>query len=162
MRPARAGVTVVSGFAEGIDDASHMGALDEGGRTVLCLPFGIHRFRSRAGWPALADLATRAVALTEQPPDADWESQAALTRNRLIAALSHALIVVETEIKGGAMTTFEHALRLGRRLFAVRFQDPPPSARGNSVALGRGAQPLERLADAQAVVEAVNRAVGAG
>ena len=162
MRLAGQGVTVVSGFAQGIDDASHLAALAEGGRSVLCLPFGIRRFRPRAGWPPTSALAERGAILSEQSPDSDWETQAALSRNRLIAALSRALIVVEAAPKGGTMNTFEHALGLGRPTFAVRFQEAPESARGNAIALGRGAAPLERLGDLDRVIEAVGRLGGTG
>ena len=154
-RLAEAGVTVVSGYARGVDSAAHLGALQAGGRTVLCLPHGIRSFGQRADWPPVNDLLRQAAILSEQPPDAPWETQAALTRNRLIAALSRAVIVVETSPKGGAMNTFSHACALGRKVFAVRFETPPDSAQGNAVCLARGAAPLERFRDVERVIEAV-------
>jgi len=154
-RLAERGVTVVSGYALGVDDASHLGALEHGGATVLCVPFGIRRFEPRAGWPGGEALARQALILSEQPPDAAWETQAALSRNRLIAALSRALIIVETSAKGGAMNTFEHARRLGRPVFAVRVQEAPDSGRGNAVALGKGARPIGRFGDIDEVLAAI-------
>lgn len=155
LRLARAGVTVVSGYAEGVDNAAHLGALEEGGRTVLCLPHGIRRLRLREGWPAPGDLAERGAVLSEQPPDCDWESQAALNRNRLIAALSRAVVVVETGPKGGTMNTFQHALEMRRPVFPIRYEDPAPSARGNAICIARGARPLLRLGDVEEIVEVV-------
>lgn len=154
-RLAKAGVTVVSGYARGVDSAAHLGALHAGGRTVLCLPHGIRQFEPRADWPPVADLLRQAAVLSEQPPDARWETQAALTRNRLIAALSRAVIVVESSPDGGAMNTFSHARALGRHVFAVRFEEPPDSAGGNALCLAHGAAPLERFRDVEGVVKAV-------
>lgn len=161
-RFAQAGLTVVSGYARGVDEAAHLGALDGGGRTVLCLPHGIRQFKLRTGWPPLPELVGRGALLSEQPPDSPWEAQAALARNRIIAALSRAVLVVETPTKGGTMNTFEHALALGRRTFVVRFENPPDSARGNSICQGRGATPLSRFRDAERVVETVNAGLAAG
>ena len=155
-RLARLGVTVVSGFAEGVDNAAHLGALEGNGRTVLCLPHGIRKLRLRGGWPAMSELARRGAAISEQPPDTGWETQAALNRNRIIAALSRALIVVETGPKGGTMNTFNHAIELGRPVFAVRYESPAPSGRGNALCLARGAEPLARFRDIERVVEAVD------
>ena len=155
MRLARAGVAVVSGFAEGVDNAAHLGALEEGGRTLLCLPHGIRRHRLREGWPPPGELAQRGAALSEQPPDTDWETQAALNRNRLIVALSRAIVIVETGAKGGTMNTFQHAVEMSRPVFAVRYQDPAPSARGNALCLARGARPLDRFRDVEEVLAVV-------
>jgi len=152
---AGAGVTVVSGYAEGIDEAAHLGALRGAGRTILCLPFGIRRLKLRPGWPGLAELKKRGAALSEQPPDTDWQTQAALARNRLIAALGRALIVVETTADGGAMNTVQWARELGRPVFAVAYQNPPEQARGNALCLARGAVALERLRDVEKVLAVV-------
>jgi len=157
-RLAKEGVTVVSGFAEGIDEAAHLGALGGAGRTVLCLPFGIRRLKLRAGWPGLADLRTKGAALSEQPPDTDWQTHSALARNRLIAALGRALIVVESKPDGGAMNTVQWARELGRPVFAVVYQNPTEQARGNAICLAKGATPLERLRDVEKVVAAVGTA----
>lgn len=156
LRLARAGIAVVSGYALGIDTAAHLGALEAGGRTVLCLPSGIRQFKLRGGWPPLAEVLRRGAVLSEQPPDTAWETQAALTRNRLIAALSRALVVVEARPKGGTMSTFEHARGIGRPVFAVRFDNPPESALGNAACLGGGAAPLERFRDVEKVIAAVD------
>jgi len=156
MRLVRQGITVVSGFAQGIDDASHLSALAEGGRTILCLPFGIRRFRTRSDWPSVREMSGRAVILSEQPPETEWETQAALNRNRVIAALSRAIVIAETSPKGGTMNTFEHAVGLGRPIFCVKYREPPDSARGNAIAIGRGARPIERLGEVSEIVATVD------
>ena len=152
MRFARLGVTVVSGFAQGIDSAAHLAALEAGGRTVLCLPHGIRRLKPRPDWPPLRDLFNQAVALSEQPVDAEWETQAALSRNRIIVALGRAVLVIAARPKGGTMSAFGHAVELGRPAFAIRYEEPEESGRGNAICIGRGAQPLDRFRDIERVM----------
>ena len=79
-RFAAAGVTVVSGYAHGIDAASHRGAFKGGGRSILCVPYGIRHFRSRADFPALAEIAQRGAVVSECPPDLEWSAAAAVAR----------------------------------------------------------------------------------
>ena len=154
-RLARSDCAVVSGMAKGTDLAAHRGALEAGGRTAFILPTGILHFKPGADLPPAKEWMERAVVLSECPPEAEWSSNAAVARNRLIAALGGALIVVETRAKGGAMYTFRHAQQLERPIFVVHYEKPPPSASGNNFAIAQGALPLARLADVQAVIAAV-------
>lgn len=144
-RFAGAGWVIVSGHAEGIDAAAHGGAFQAKGPTVLVLPTGILRFRPRRGYPTGEELARRAAAVSELHPEAAWSTRAALARNRLIAALSDAVLVVETRQKGGALSTLRHAIALGRKTFVVRFQQPALSAAGNALAEELGARPVRSL-----------------
>jgi DNA processing protein len=144
---ATAGWVIVSGHARGIDAAAHGGAFQARGATVLVLPTGALQLRLRAGYPPMGDFIRRAAALSEFHPEAPWATRAALTRNRLIAALSDAVVVVETREEGGALSTLRHALALGRRGFVVRFRRPALSAAGNAVAEQLGAQPARSVRD---------------
>ena len=144
-RLAAQGWVIVSGHARGIDAAAHRGALDAQGPTLLVLPTGILRFRPHPGYPPWGSLWRRAVAVSEWHPEAPWRTLAALARNRLTAALSDALLVVETRERGGALSTLRHAIALGRRTFVVRFRKPALSAEGNSLAQAAGAQPVGSL-----------------
>jgi len=157
-RFASAGLTVVSGYAHGVDAAAHRGAFRGGGRSLLCLPFGLRHFRPRPDFPPLAEIARRGALLSECPPDASWSSSAAVARNRIIAALGRAVLVIETRPRGGALHTVRAAESLGRPVFAVKFRQPPESARGNAILVARGASPVSTFADAQDVIEAVNAA----
>jgi DNA processing protein len=154
-RLARSGCTVVSGMAKGIDLAAHRGAIEAGGRTAFVLPTGILRFKPGGDLPPARTWMDKAVVVSECPPEAEWSSNAAVARNRLIAALGSALVVVETKAKGGAMYTFRDAQELGRSIFVVKYEKPPPSASGNNFAIAQGGLPLSRLADAQDVIAAV-------
>jgi DNA processing protein len=144
-RLATQGWVIVSGYARGIDAAAHRAALGAQRPTILVLPTGIFQFRARPGCPSPRELWRRAAAISECHPGAPWTTPAALARNRLIAALSDALLVVETRERGGAISTLRHALALGRRAFVVRFRCPSLSALGNAVAEAEGAQPVRSL-----------------
>jgi DNA processing protein len=144
-RLATLGWAIVSGHARGIDAAAHQGALEAGRPTVLVLPTGILQFRPHLGYPPGKALWRHAAAISEWHPEAPWQTLAALARNRVTAALSDALLVVESRERGGALGTLRHALALGRRAFVVRFQAPALAAAGNSQAEAAGAQPVASL-----------------
>jgi DNA processing protein len=117
---ARSGLTVVSGGAIGIDGAAHRAALEAGGHTVAVLGTGIDVPYP----PEHAPLFDRIVAaggavLTEQPDGAPPLKWAFPRRNRIVAALSEAVVVVQAGLKSGALITAELARRLGIPVFAV-------------------------------------------
>ena len=143
---ARAGRSVVSGYAPGIDSAAHRGALEAGGRTVLVLPMGVRAFRLRPAFrPFEGELGGRMTLVSECPPDDAWSSRGAVLRDRLIAALGEALLVVEARPESGTMITFRHALRLGRPAYVVKFRRAPPGASGNRLAIRAGGIPVEAM-----------------
>lgn len=141
------GWAIVSGHARGIDAAAHLGAFEADRPTVLVLPTGILQFRPHPGYPPPDRLWRRAAAVSEWHPQAPWNTPAALARNRITAALSDCLLVVETRESGGAMSTLRHAIALGRRTFVVRFREPALSAAGNATAEAAGAQPVRSLGE---------------
>jgi DNA processing protein len=149
------GVTVVSGYAHGCDAAAHRGAFRGGGRSLLVLPFGIRRFKPRADFPPVAEIARRGAILTECPPERAWSASAAVARNRLIAALAQAVVVIETRPRGGTMHTVKAAERLRRPLFVLKYQNPPDAARGNAILLAKGAAGIAKLNEVDRVVEAL-------
>ena len=154
---AERGWVIVSGHARGIDEAAHLGAFDAGRPTVLVLPTGILQFQPRPGYPPPDTLWRHAAAVSEAHPQASWKTPAALARNRLTAALSDCLLVVETRQTGGTMSTFRHAMALGRRTFVVRFREPALSAAGNGLAEAAGAEPIHSLADLERLLAAPAR-----
>jgi len=152
-RFAADGLSVVSGYAHGIDAAAHRGAFDAGGRSILCLPYGIVNFKSRADFPDIATIGRNGAIISECPPEQEWTSASAIARNRIIAALGEALLVIETPVKGGTMHTVKAAQELRRPIFAVQYQNPSDAARGNSVLIARGAIPIETFADIRKVTQ---------
>jgi len=114
-----AGVWVVSGAARGIDAAAHRGALAAGGPTLAVLGAGIDVRYPRASASLLERIATEGTIVSEYPPGTPVEPMRFPARNRLVAALGRALVVVEGAGKSGSMISVEHALELGRDVFAV-------------------------------------------
>ncbi len=116
---AVAGVVTVSGGAVGIDAAAHRGALDAGGVTVAVLGCGIdvaHPARNRA---LFEQIEASGTLMSEYPPGTSAEPFRFPARNRLIAALSRGVVVVEGAAKSGTRITAEHAVDLGLDVFAV-------------------------------------------
>ena len=117
---ARAGVTIVSGLAIGIDAQAHLAAVDAGGRSVAVLPSPIDRIYP----PRHRDLAARLVAtggalISELAPGHSSGKPDFARRNRIIAGLSRAVIVVEAPDHSGALLTVASAIEQGREVFAV-------------------------------------------
>ena len=141
-RLAEMGYTIVSGYARGIDTAAHLGALEAGGRTILALPTGILRFLWRGEFKPYIKSTDAYLILSDSFPAQGWHVGAAMSRNRLIACLSRAVLVVETEVGGGAIYTAEFARGLGRKVFTLHYKDAPHTARGNQLLVERGAVPI--------------------
>lgn len=157
---AQRGWVIVSGNAQGIDAAAHLGAFRARRPTVLVLPTGILQFRPHPGYPPPGSLWRLAAAVSECHPEAPWTTPAALARNRLIAALSDAVILIETRERGGAMSTLRHAIALGRRAFVVRFRAPALSAAGNAAAEAAGAQSVRSVHDLERLIAGPPRSRG--
>ena len=113
------GVTVVSGGAFGIDAAAHRGALAGGGPTVGVLACGVDVAYPPANAPLFDTLAHDHLLVSELPPGAHPTRVRFLARNRLIAAMAQATIVVEAALRSGARNTAGWALECGRPLMAV-------------------------------------------
>jgi DNA processing protein len=116
---AASGVTVVSGAAYGIDGVAHRSALRVGGSTAALLAGGVDR-PYPTGHSALIDsIAATGALLAETPCGTAPTKWRFLGRNRLIAALSDATVVVEAGARSGSLNTAAHAAALGRALGAV-------------------------------------------
>jgi DNA processing protein len=149
---AAAGVTVVSGFAAGIDAAAHRGAL-ETGATVAVLGCGLDFDYPRGQ----LELAARIVAgggarLTEFPVGREPATWHFPVRNRLIAALARACVVVEAAPRSGSLVTARLALELGREVLAVPGRVTDELALGTNALIADGARPA---LDPRDVLEAI-------
>jgi DNA processing protein len=116
---AEAGATVVSGAARGIDSAAHVGALAADGPTVAVLGSGIDIAYPRVHGGLVERIAAVGSVVSEYPPGTQPRNFRFPARNRLVAGLSQGVVVVEGGEKSGSMITAEHALDLGRTVFAV-------------------------------------------
>ena len=114
-----AGVCVVSGAAYGIDANSHRGALDAGGRTIAVLGSGIDVGYPRSSADLIARIAETGSVVSEYAPGVPAEPHRFPARNRIVVALAAALVVVEGAAMSGSRISVDHALDLGREVFAV-------------------------------------------
>jgi DNA processing protein len=113
------GFAIVSGAAYGIDGAAHRAALASQGTTVAVLAGGLDRFYPSGHEQLIGRIADRGVVVAEVPPGTTPTKWRFLLRNRLIAALSGATVVVEAGWRSGSLNTAGHAATLGRPLGAV-------------------------------------------
>jgi len=110
---------VVSGGARGIDAAAHRGALDAGGRTVVVLGSGIDVAYPKQNRGLLDAARELGAVVSEYPPGTPAEPFRFPARNRIVAALGSAVVVVEGAEGSGSMITADHALEMGRDVLAV-------------------------------------------
>ncbi|SOD74195.1 DNA processing protein [Jatrophihabitans sp. GAS493] len=116
---ARHDVTIVSGGAYGIDAVAHRSALAAGGATVLVSAAGLDRPYPQANAELFSRVAADGLLVSESPPGAAPQRQRFLSRNRLIAALCTATVIVEAARRSGALNTAKHCRNLGRPVLAV-------------------------------------------
>ncbi len=136
---ARAGVTVVSGMAVGIDTSAHTGALDAGGRTLACLGAGIDVPYPASNRRLMERVLGQGALLSEYPPGSPplaWHFPA---RNRIIAGLALGVLVVEAGEKSGALITVDWANKYGRPVMAVPGSVKNRACRGSNKLLQDGA-----------------------
>jgi DNA processing protein len=116
---ARLGFCVVSGLARGIDTAAHEGALSVGGKTAAVLGTGIDIIYPSENLGLYRQIAETGAILTEFPFGRKADKQSFAMRNRIVSGISEAIVVVESDVSGGAMITARFAGEQGRLIFAV-------------------------------------------
>lgn len=133
---ATQGLVSVSGYARGVDMATHVSTLEHGGSTIIVLPEGIQNFKVKRGEISMVWDPSRTLVVSQFSPTQPWTTGGAMTRNNVIIGLSLALVVVEAGEAGGTLAAGKRALELGRRVIALEFARTP---RGNSMLVERGA-----------------------
>ena len=163
---ARRLVHVVSGYAAGIDSAAHAAALKASGTTGIVLSEGIGRFRVK---PELLASLTRenTLVISQFEPDAPWAAYMAMARNKLVCALSDAVVVVvsgpERGAGGGMSGSFAAgmaALDLGIPAFTVTPGFFPHVPEGNAELIARGCRAWDPAAGADAIIAAMKAEAG--
>jgi DNA processing protein len=144
---AARGVTVVSGFARGIDTAAHRGALAAGGRTIAVLGAGIDVVYPPENVALAREVAAHGALLTQFAPGMPPLPQNFPTRNRTLAALALGVVVVEAAERSGSLITAGFAGDLGREVFAVPGKITSPTSSGTHKLLRDGATLVERWSD---------------
>ncbi len=139
---AAAGLLVVSGMARGVDGEAHRGALEAGGVTVAVLGCGIDRDYPAAHAELARRICERGVLASEYEAGvepAPWRFPA---RNRIIAGLCRATVVVEARERSGALITADFALEEGREVLAVPGEITSALSAGTNALLKLGAAPV--------------------
>ncbi len=146
-RLAQAGIHVTSGLAEGVDTAAHEGALlaaSEGsGRTLAAVGTALDCLYPAGRKPLARDIArSGGLVLSEYPFGRHGDAKTFPQRNRLIAALSRATLIVETAARGGTLITADFAQDFGRALYALPGRADWPNFAGNHRLIREGAARL--------------------
>ena len=154
---AELGVIIVSGMALGIDAAAHRGALAGGGRTIAFFGTPISQIYPPENKRLFQDIIEQeGCVLSEYPPDIDLgpklRTNSFLLRNRLIAGISDAVIVVEADERSGSLNTASHALEQGVPLFAVPGDLSRQMSRGCNLLFGKGALAITSADDVMSVI----------
>lgn len=144
---SRAGLTIVSGLARGIDAAAHRGALSAGGRTIAVLGSGVLNIYPPEHAELAGEIVARGAVVGEAPVRAAPLSGAFPQRNRLISGMSLGVVVVEAALQSGALITARHAMEQGREVFAVPGPVDSRTSRGCHRLIRDGAKLVETADD---------------
>lgn len=155
---AQTGGIVVSGMALGVDGASHEGALAVRGTTIAVLASGVNRPTPPSHTALYERIRQNGAVVSELPPGTEPSKWSFPARNRIIAALSSAVIVVEAPLKSGALITVDHAHDLGVDVYAVPGSLASPSCSGSNRLLCDGAGGVVDGVDLMAMRAAVTDA----
>lgn len=149
---ARAGGSVVSGLAAGIDGAAHRAALENDGATVAVLGTGIDKSFPVGNRGLQDEIANRGAVLSELDREDHGTRFTFPQRNRIIAALASVVLVVEAPARSGALDTVRHALKLGRTIAAVPGPIDQPQSVGSNELIRDGSQVITSAEDLLALV----------
>ena len=144
---ARAGYTIVSGLARGIDAVAHRGALKAGGRTLGVLGSGVLNIYPPEHEQLAADVIAKGALISESPPHSPPLPGAFPQRNRIVTGLSLGVIVVEAADRSGALISARHAGEQGRDVFAVPGRVDSRMSKGCHKLIRDGAKLIETVDD---------------
>jgi len=160
---ARSGIPIVSGAATGCDQAAHRAAIEVGGSTIAVLGCGADVDYPKTARTLLASLREHHLVVSECPWGTVATRYAFPRRNRIIAALSAAVLVVEAGLPSGTFSTANAAADLGRAVLVVPGSINSPESRGSNRLIRQGASPIsdvselaDELADAGLLLRQLN------
>jgi DNA processing protein len=143
----RAGLTIVSGMALGIDGAAHNGALAAGAGTIAVVGTGLDRVYPRAHRELAHQIADRGLVVSEFELGTESIAANFPQRNRIIAGLSLGTLVVEAALESGSLITARQALEAGRDVFAIPGSIHSPQSRGCHALIKQGAKLVDDVRD---------------
>lgn len=143
-----AGITIVSGFMYGGDAAAHKAALQAGGRTIAVMPCGIERIHPEYQQDLYHDiLNNRGLIISEYEGDQMPVNWMYPRRNRIVAGLSKAILVLEAGLKSGTLITANFAKKYGRKIFVVPGPITSENSKGIMQLIKEGATPISSAED---------------
>lgn len=148
---ARAGYSVVSGYARGVDRAAHRGALEAGGSTIAVLAEGAVGFGVVPELDGLIDFEANFAAVSPFEFSARWTMFRAMDRNAYIIGLSRGLFVIESREKGGTFEAGKACLRAGKPLWVVEFAKDSPGRGGNAKLIQQGGMPVRTMNELRSI-----------
>jgi DNA processing protein len=159
---SRAGLTVTSGMADGIDGAAHAAAMEAGGQTVAVIGTGPDLIYPRKHRDLAARIVEQGAIVGEFPPGTEARPDHFPRRNRLIAGLSLGTLVVEAGLQSGSLITARLAVEAGREVFALPGSIHNPLAKGCHRLIRDGARLVETAAEVIEALGPAAQAQGAG
>ncbi|MBI1886560.1 MAG: DNA-protecting protein DprA [Chloroflexi bacterium] len=150
---AKSGITVVSGLARGVDAGAHRAALDAGGRTIAVMACGLDMVYPAEHARLALEISERGALISDYPLGTQPRGDYFPRRNRIMSGLSLGVLVVEGDMKSGALITARLALEQNREVFAVPGSVFSPQSRGTNSLIQEGAKLVSRVED---VLEELN------
>ena len=144
-RVSLAGVTVVSGMAEGIDSAAHTGCLKAGGKTIAVFGTGVDVCFPRSNLRLYEEIREKGLLLSEYTFGEGGYAYNFPERNRIISGLSESCIVAEGAIKSGSLITAGLAAEQGRNVFALPGNINQPGSAGTNLLISEGVTPINSM-----------------
>ncbi|MCX7715505.1 MAG: DNA-processing protein DprA [Clostridia bacterium] len=144
---ARAGVTIVSGMARGLDSAAAVAAIRAGNKTIAVLGCGIDVVYPAENGKLMSAIEKHGAIITEYPPGTRPLGQNFPQRNRIISGLSRGTLVIQAPLKSGALITANYALESGKDVFAVPGDITSEYSRGTNALIKAGAKLVENAQD---------------
>lgn len=144
---ARAGVTVVSGMARGIDAAAHRGALDADGRTLAVFGCGLAHIYPTEHDELAQRISGSGACLSEYHPQTKPHSGTFPQRNRLISGLCHATLIIEAPARSGSLITARTADEQGREVLALPGPVTARASQGTNLLIRDGARLIRNVDD---------------
>ena len=145
---AKKGITVISGFARGIDTYAHLGAIRAKGKTIAVLGCGLDVIYPKENDRLYREILINGGAIiTEYPLGTEPQKHHFPTRNRIISGLSDGVLVIEAKKRSGTMITVKHALDQGKDIYAIPGNITSDNSYGTNELIKEGAIPVTNIED---------------
>lgn len=137
----KSNISIVSGYAKGVDLTAHRMALAEGGDTVFVIVEGILKNRIKSDVKELLNDKNH-IFISQAAPELSWSAANAMKRNNTIIGLSDVMFLIEAGMTGGTFAAGEQSLKCSKPLFVVDYAVQKPSAEGNPYFIEKGGVPI--------------------